>query len=91
MMEHLFSIYICILYVRIIDNIYVETPHMNLSDHERETKVHFTDSMENGINKDDKSLKKLNKYACASVIIAAVITLIHGYGEVLLLSIIAYS
>ncbi|XP_028775645.1 probable polyol transporter 3 [Neltuma alba] len=35
--------------------------------------------MENVINADDESLKKLNKYACASVVVATVISIIYGY------------
>lgn len=37
--------------------------------------------IENGIRKNGDSYRKLNKYACASVLAASIVSAMFGYGE----------
>jgi len=45
------------------------------------TKEEKNTSMENGIHENGNSDGRLNKYACASVMAASIISAVFGYGE----------
>lgn len=57
---------------------------------EEETNARCQLSMENGIDENGNSHRRLNKYALASVMAASIISAVFGYGELLTFSILVF-